>query len=71
MLSSKNAEDSKEQKKLYEHYILDTAAVVHSNDLKGRIFTSMPAPQEVASNTSEPIDGNFELRNSFSFCHCA
>lgn len=43
-------------------YVLDTAAVVDGHDLEGRLVSaSVPAAQEVATDTTEPVDGDAEL----------
>nr|GMD37702.1 Uncharacterised protein [Ipomoea batatas] len=46
--------------------LLDTSGVVDGNDVKGRILPSMPAPQEVPSNSSESINGHLQL--SLHYC---
>mmetsp|Transcript_19258 Transcript_19258/g.58140 ORF Transcript_19258/g.58140 Transcript_19258/m.58140 type:complete len:442 (-) Transcript_19258:83-1408(-) len=38
--------------------LLDTAGVVDGNDVQERRLTAVPAPQEVAANATEAVDGN-------------
>lgn len=47
-------------------YILDTATVVHNDDIKGRVFAAVPAPQEVASDAPKSVDRNLQLRHCLS-----
>jgi hypothetical protein len=41
--------------------LLHTSGVVDDNNLERRVFPPVPAPDEVASDTSESIDGNLDL----------
>lgn len=41
--------------------LLDTSGVVDDDDLQGRVLPSVPASDEVASDSSKSVDGNLHL----------
>lgn len=41
--------------------LLDTAGVVDGNDVEGRVLAAMPAPQEVAADPAESVNGHLQL----------
>lgn len=41
--------------------LLDTAGVVNDQDVERGVLPSMPAPQEIPSNPTEPIDRHLQL----------
>lgn len=45
--------------------LLDTTSVIDGNDIKGWVFSTMPTPQEVPSNSSKSIDSHFQLCLSY------
>lgn len=46
--------------------LLDTASVVDGNHVKRGILPSVPASQEIPSNSSETIDGHLQLGLDYS-----
>ena len=47
-------------------YILDSAAVVNSNNLDRRILAAFQAAEEVPADATKAIDGNLELGGGLS-----
>mmetsp|Transcript_4809 Transcript_4809/g.30501 ORF Transcript_4809/g.30501 Transcript_4809/m.30501 type:complete len:253 (+) Transcript_4809:4274-5032(+) len=47
--------------------LLDTTGIIDGGHVKERVLASMPAPQEVASNTAESIDGHLDLSRGHVF----
>lgn len=45
-------------------YVPDASAVVDDDDLERGVLAFVPAPEEVAANAAEAVDGNLELRLS-------
>lgn len=41
--------------------LLDTSGVIDGNDFKWRVLAAVPAPQEVPTNSTKPIDCNLQL----------
>lgn len=41
--------------------LLDTSGVIDGNDFKWRVLATVPAPQEVPTNSTKPIDCNLQL----------
>lgn len=45
-------------------HILHTSTVINDNDIEGRILPPVPAPEEVPSNATKPVDRHLQ------FGHC-
>jgi hypothetical protein len=45
-------------------YVPDASAVVDDDDVERGVLAAVPAPEEVAADAAEPVDGHLELRLS-------
>lgn len=63
-INVKNVFHKKRSQSLLETYILDTTTVIKHNNFERRVLATMPTPEEVPTNPSEPVNRNLQ------FGHC-